>query len=58
MDLIQEWGDEVEADLGHAMLNAGLIHDVKFTSPVSAYKAKDLKEETKKLLVKFKYKGG
>ena len=57
-DFEEEWGDEVEADLDHAMLNAGLLHDVKFTSLVSAYRAKDLKEETKRLSVKFKHKGG
>ena len=57
-DFEEEWGDETEADLDHAMLNAGLLHDVKFTSLVAAYKAQDLKEETEKLSVKFKYKKG
>ena len=38
------------------MLNAGLLHDVKFTSLVSAYRAQDLKEETKRLTVKLKLK--
>ena len=50
-DFEEEWGDETEDDLNHAMLNAGLLHDVKFTSLVSAYRAQDLKEETKRLTV-------
>ena len=33
----EEWGDETEDKLNHAMLNAGRLHDVKFTSLVSAY---------------------
>ena len=40
------------------MLNAGLLHGVKFTSLVAAYRAQDLKEETERLSVKFKYKKG
>ena len=57
-DFEEEWGDEVEANLDHAMLNAGLLHDVKFTSLVSAHRAKDLEEETQILSVKFKFKKG
>ena len=51
-DFEEEWGDQNEADLDHAMLNAGLLHDVKFTSLAAAYRAKDLEEETKRLTVK------
>ena len=40
------------------MLNAGLLHDVEFTSLVSAHRAQDLKEETKRLTVKLKVKKG
>ena len=57
-DFEEEWGDETEADLDHAMLNAGLLDDMKFTSLVAAYRAQDLKEETERLSVKFKYKKG
>jgi hypothetical protein len=57
-DFEEEWGDEVEANLDHAMLNAGLLHDVKFTSLVSAYRANDLEEETKRLSVKLTFKKG
>ena len=57
-DFEEERGDEVEANIDHAMLNAGLLHDVNFTSLVSAYRAKDLEKETKRLSVKFKFKKG
>ena len=53
-DFEEEWGDQNEADLDHAMLNAGLLHGVKFTSLAAAYRAKDLEEETKRLTVKLK----
>ena len=40
------------------MLHAGLLHDVKITSLVSAFRAQDLKEETKRLTVMLKFKKG
>ena len=54
----EEWGDETEADLNNAMLNAGLLHDVKFASLAPAYRAQDLKEETERLTVKLKFNKG
>ena len=54
----EEWIDQNDADLDHAMLNAGLLHDVKFTSLAAAYRAKDLEEETKRLTVTLKFKNG
>ena len=35
-----------------------MFHDSKSSSIVAAYKAQDLKEETERLMVKFKRKGG
>ena len=55
-DFEEDWGDETEADMSHTMLNARLLHDVTFTSLVSAYRAQDFKEETQRLTVKFNFK--
>ena len=57
-DFEEEWNDETEGDLNHAMLNAGLIHDTSFTRLVAAGRAQDLKGETKRLPVKFQFKKG
>ena len=56
-DVEEEWGDDTEADLSHAMPKARLLHDVKVTSLVADYQAQDLKEETTKWTLKFKKRG-
>ena len=57
-DFDEKTGDETKSDLSHAILNAGLLHDVKFTGLVAAYRAQDLKEETERLSVKLKIING
>ena len=54
----EEWGDATEKELESAMVTAGLLHDVKFSSLVAAYRAEDLLVETKNLSVKFKHLNG
>ena len=39
-------------------MTAGLLHDVKFSSIVAAYRAEDLKSDAEKLHVKFKHLKG
>ena len=57
-DFEDEWGDAMEVDVDNAVMTAGLLHDVKFSSLVAAYRAEDLKTDTEKLQVKFKHKKG
>ena len=57
-DFEEQWGDETEETLVNAMLTTGLLHDVKLSSLVAAYRAQDLKEETERLEVSFKHKNG
>ena len=57
-DFEEEWGDETEKDLENAMMMNNLFHDSKYSSLVAAYRAQDLKEETERLSVKLKHKGG
>ena len=45
-DFEEKWGNETKVDLDHIMLNVGLLHYVKSTSLVSAYRAQDLNDET------------
>ena len=40
------------------MMSAALLHDVRTSSLVAAYRAQDLKEETENLSVKFKHTNG
>ena len=54
----EEWGDELVSALDARVMGAGLLHDVKCSSLVAAYRAQDLKEETQKLSVKFKHRNG
>ena len=51
-------GDSLDSDLDTAMLSAGLLHDVRYSSLVAAYRAEDMKIETQRLSVKFKHKSG
>ena len=57
-DFEEEWGDANEKDLDAAMITSGLLHDVKNTSLVAAYRAQDLKDETERLFLKCKFKNG
>ena len=57
-DFEEEWGDSNEPDLDQAMLSAGLLHDVKYSSLAAAYRAEDAKPETENLSVKCKYRSG
>ena len=57
-DFEEEWGDAMEVDLDNAVMTAGLLHDVQFSSIVAAYRAEDLKSDTEKLHVKFKHLKG
>ena len=54
----EEWGDANNKDLDTAMVNAGLLHDVRFSSLAAAYRAEDLKQETQNLSVRFKHFDG
>ena len=55
-DFEEEWGDSNEPDLDQAMLSAGLLHDVKYSSLAAAYRVEDAKAETENLSVKCKYR--
>ena len=57
-DFEEDWGDATNEDLDQAMMTAGLLHDVRFSSLVAAYRAEDLKIETQNLKVRFKHKNG
>ena len=57
-DFEESWGDANEKDLDQAMVTAGLMHDVRFSSLVAAYRAEDIRLETQNLMVKFKHRGG
>ena len=37
------WGDANDVELDHAVMAAGLMYDVRFSSLVAAYRADDLK---------------
>ena len=39
----EQWGDANDVELDHAVMAAGLVYDVRFSSLVAAYKADDLK---------------
>ena len=54
----EEWGDECVSSLDATMMSAALLHDVRTSSLVAAYRAQDLKEETENLSVKFKHTNG
>ena len=54
----EECGDAPEAELEQAMITAGLLHDVRYSSLVADYRAEDLKADTKKLQVRFKHRTG
>ena len=43
----EQWGDECVKSLDANVMSAALMHDVKTSSLVAAYKAQDLDEETK-----------
>ena len=53
----EAWEDANEADLDQAVMTAGLLHDVKYSNLVAAYRAENIKAETEHLSVKFKYLG-
>ena len=57
-DVEEEWGDANEDDLDQAMAKASVLHDVKFSSLVAAYRAQDLKAETQNSMVRFKHRNG
>ena len=54
----EEWGDECVSSLDSTVMSAALLHDVRTSSLVAAYRAQDLKEETEKLSVRFKHFNG
>ena len=54
----EEWGDATDQELNSAVVTAGLLHDVRFSSLVAAYRAEDALSETKNLSVKFKHLNG
>ena len=45
----------MEVDIDNATISAGLLHDVKCSSLVAAFRAEDSKNETEKLQAKFKH---
>ena len=54
----EEWGDECLSSLDATVMSAALLHDVRTSSLVAAYRAKDLEEETSRLTVRFKHLDG
>ena len=54
----EEWGDSNDAGLDNAMVTANVLHDVKYSSLVAAYRAEDRKVETQHLSVKVKFADG
>ena len=54
----EEWGDECVSSLDATVMSAALLHNVRASSLVAAYRAQDLKEETEPLSVKFKHNSG
>jgi hypothetical protein len=54
----EEWGDECVSSLDATVMSAALLHDVRTSSLVAAYRAKDLEEETQGLSVRFKHMNG
>ena len=54
----EDWGDSNPVDLDVAMVSAGLMHDVKYSSLAAAYRAEDARIETNNMSIKFKYLSG
>ena len=54
----EDWGDSNSAELDVAMVSAGLMHDVKYSSLAAAYRAEDARIETEHMSIKFKYLSG